>query len=96
MTSLADTVLPFIRTRADLHPWSTANANGREMHEAIDVLAGARAITDPAEFHAIVHAALASAVNVIARADDSPGIIASPSTTATSTASSAPRPATVA
>jgi hypothetical protein len=45
------------------------------MHGAIDVLEGERAITDPAEFYAVVHAALASAVKVIARADDSSGII---------------------
>ena len=75
MTSLADTVLPLIRTRADLHRWSAANAHGSEMHEAIDVLEAARSTTDPAEFHAVVHAALASAVKVIARADDSSGII---------------------
>ena len=75
MTSLADTVLPLIRTRADLHRWSAANAHGSEMHEAIDVLEAARATTDPAEFHAVVHAALASAVKVIARADDSSGIV---------------------
>ena len=75
MTSLADTVLPLIRTRADLHRWSTANAHGNDMHEAIDVLESARATTDPAEFYTVVHAALASAVKVIARADDSSGII---------------------
>ena len=75
MTSLADTVLPLIRTRADLHRWSAANAHGNDMHEAIDVLEAARATTDPAEFYTVVHAALASAVKVIARADDSSGII---------------------
>jgi hypothetical protein len=75
MTSLADTVLPLIRTRADLHRWSAANAHGNEMHEAIDVLEAARATTDPSEFYTVVHAAVASAVKVIARADDSSGII---------------------
>ena len=75
MTSLADTVLPLIRTRADLHRWSAANAHGNDMHEAIDVLEAARATTDPSEFYTVVHAALASAVKVIARADDSSGII---------------------
>ena len=75
MASLADIVLPSIRTRADLHRWSAANAHGGEMHNAIDALEAARATTDPAEFHAVVHAALTSAVKVIARADDSSGII---------------------
>ena len=75
MTSLADTVLPAIRTRADLHRRSAANAHGTAMHRAIDELETARATTDPADFYAVVHAALASAVKVIARADDSSGII---------------------
>lgn len=75
MGSLADRVLPVIRTRADLHRWSAANAHGIEMHAAIDVLEAARGGTDPAEFYTVVHAALASAVKVIARADDSSGII---------------------
>lgn len=75
MTSLADIVLPVIRTRADLSRWSAANAHGSDMHAAIDALEAARPSTDPAEFHAVVHAALASAVKVIARADDSRGII---------------------
>lgn len=75
MTSLADAVLPLIRTRADLHRWSAANAHGSEMHAAIDALEAARSATDPAEFYSVVHAALTSAVKVIARADDSSGII---------------------
>jgi hypothetical protein len=75
MTSLADAVLPLIRTRSDLSRWSAANAHGSDMHGAIDVLEGERSTTDPAEFYAVVHAALASAVKVIARADDSSGII---------------------
>lgn len=75
MTSLADTVLPLIRTRADLHRWSAANAHGSQMRAAIDMLDAAIATADPAELHAVVHAALASGVKVIARADDSSGII---------------------
>jgi len=75
MTSLADTVLPLIRTRADLHRWSAANARGSDMHGAIDVLEAARSTAAPTEFYTVVHAALASAVKVIARADDSSGII---------------------
>lgn len=75
VATLADIVLPFIRTRADLHRWSAANAHGSEMHRSIDALEAARATTDPAEFHSVVHAALTSAIKVIARADDSSGII---------------------
>lgn len=75
MVSLADAVLPLIRTRADLWRWSTANAHGRQMHEAVDILEAALPHTDPAESFAVTHKALASAVKVIARADDSSGII---------------------
>lgn len=45
------------------------------MHEAVDRLEAARSTVAAAEFYKIVHAALASAVKVIARADDSSGII---------------------
>lgn len=73
--SLADAVLPLIRTRADLHRWSTANAHGAQMNHAVDLLDEARATSDPAEVYDVTHRALASAVTVIARADDSSGII---------------------
>lgn len=36
MNRLTDTVLPLIRTRADLHRWATANGHGHQMHEALD------------------------------------------------------------
>jgi hypothetical protein len=75
MTSLADAVLPLVRTRADLHRRGNANAHGRQMHEAVQILRAAAAATDPAEFYSVTHKALASAVKVIARADDSSGII---------------------
>ena len=75
MTSLANAVLPLIRTRADLHRYSAANAHGRDMHEGVDVLEAAIATNDPAEIYAVTHQALASAIKVIARADDSAGII---------------------
>lgn len=75
MANLADAVLPLIRTRADLHRWSTANDHGRSMHEGIDLLESAAATADPAELYAVTHKALASALTVIARADDSSGII---------------------
>ena len=75
MSALAELVLPLIRTRADLHRWSSANAHGRQMHQAVDLLEAAVPTTDPAEVHAVVHKALSSAIKVIARADDSSGII---------------------
>ena len=75
MASLADAVLPLIRTRADLHRWSASNAHGRQMHEAVNVLEAAIPGTDPSKVYAVTHKALVSAVKVIARADDSSGII---------------------
>ena len=45
------------------------------MHEAVDILEAAIPTTDPAEVYAVIHKALASAIKVIARADDSIGII---------------------
>ena len=75
MTELADAVLPLIRTRADLHRWSTANIHGRQMHEAIDLLREAVSTDAPADVYTVTHKALASAIKVIARADDSSGII---------------------
>jgi hypothetical protein len=75
VTTLADAVLPLIRTRADLSRWSASNAHGRQMHEAVDNVEAAIATADPAEVYAVTHKALASAIKVIARADDSSGII---------------------
>lgn len=75
MTSLADAVLRLIRTRSDLYRYSAANAHGRDMHEAIDILEAAIPTTDPAEIYTVTHKALASSLKVIARADDSAGII---------------------
>lgn len=74
MTSLGETVLGMIRTRADLHSWSTANAHGRQMHEAVDLLRRAAA-DDTAGLLSIVEKAIASAVRVVLRADDSSGIL---------------------
>lgn len=45
------------------------------MHEAVDILDDAIPSTDPAEVYAGTHQALASAIKVIGRADDSSGII---------------------
>lgn len=75
MTTLADQVLPLIRTRADLHRWHAANAHGAQMHDAIDILEAALPETDPAEAFTVGQKALASALRVIAHADDSSGII---------------------
>lgn len=75
MSGLADAVLPLIRTRADLWRWGAANEHGRQMHEAVDVLEAAIPDADPVEVYAVTHKAVASAVKVIARADDSSGII---------------------
>ncbi|WP_174361950.1 DUF6880 family protein [Nocardia brevicatena] len=76
VSALADAVLPLIRTRTDLHRWSAANEHGRQMHEALDLLdAAAAAGDDPREVFAVTQKAIASAVKVIARADDSSGII---------------------
>lgn len=75
VNTLADAVLPLIRTRSDLHRYSAANAHGYDMHEAVDSLQAAIPTTDPAEIYAVTHKALASSLKVIARADDSSGII---------------------
>jgi hypothetical protein len=75
VNTLSDVVLPLIRTRADVHRWSAANAHGRQMHEGVDILEAALPTMDPAEVYAVTHKALASAIKVIARADDSSGII---------------------
>ncbi|WP_207219062.1 hypothetical protein [Pengzhenrongella frigida] len=69
--NLANAVLPLVRTRADLHRWGAANEHDRQMHEAVDILQAAIPSTDPSEAHAVTHKALASAITVIARADDS-------------------------
>lgn len=75
MTALADAVLPRIRTRAELYRWGAANAHGRQMHEAVDILERELPVGDPADVYDVTHRALASALKVIARADDSSGII---------------------
>ncbi|GAB3755974.1 hypothetical protein GCM10027599_20350 [Yimella radicis] len=75
VSTLADAVLPLIRTRSDLYRYSAANAHGRDMHEAVDILEAAIPTTEPAEIYSVTHRALASSLKVIARADDSSGII---------------------
>jgi len=75
VSGLADTVLPLIRTRADVYRWATANEHGQRMHAALDILEAALPTADPAEAYSVTHRALSSAITVIARADDSSGII---------------------
>ena len=74
-TGLAEQVLPLIRTRAELYRWRASNAHGAQMHEAVDILEASIASTDPKEVYAVTTKAIASAMKVIARADDSSGII---------------------
>lgn len=45
------------------------------MHAALDVLEAALPTADPAKAYSVTHKALGSAIKVIARADDSGGII---------------------
>lgn len=75
MTALADAVLPLIRTRADVWRWNVADAHGARMHEAAAILRQAAEDDDPAEVFVVTQRAIASALKVIMRADDSSGII---------------------
>lgn len=75
VSTLADAVLPLIRTRSDLYRYSAANRHGLVMHEAVDILEAAIPTGDPGEIYSVTHRALASSLKVIARADDSSGII---------------------
>ena len=68
MTTLADDVLPLMRSRAELHRWDAANAHGHDMHRGVDILEAAINTADQAEVYAVTHKALASACTVIARA----------------------------
>jgi hypothetical protein len=75
VTALANAVLPLIRTRADVWRWNIADAHGARMHEAVAILRQAAEDDDPAEVFAVTQRAIASALKVIMRADDSSGII---------------------
>lgn len=75
MGSLADQVLPLVRTRAELHRWSTANSYGRDVHEALGLLLDAARTQPAGDVLKVTERALASALRGIARADDSSGII---------------------
>lgn len=75
VSDLADAVLPLIRTRADLHRWSASNEHGWQMQQAVTILEQAAETEDPAEVFTVTQKAIASALKVIMRADDSSGII---------------------
>lgn len=75
MGSLADDVLPLVRTRTDLHRWSAANTYGHGVHQAVALLRQAAQTQPAAEVLSVTQRALASALKTIARADDSSGII---------------------
>jgi hypothetical protein len=75
MAELADAVLPLIRTRADDWRWNVADGHGVQMHAAVDRLESAVDSDDPAVVLDVTQRAIASAVKVILRADDSSGII---------------------
>lgn len=72
---LAEQVLPLIRTRAELYRWRASSAHGAQMHAAVDILEASMVSTDPTEVYLVTTKAIASAMKVIARADDSSGII---------------------
>lgn len=86
---LADAVLPLIRTnRRDLWRYSASNEQGSRMIDGASLLEVAVdspatlpdlgiQVPTPKETYAVAHKALASAIRVIGRADDSAGIIGS-------------------
>jgi hypothetical protein len=73
--TLADQILPLVRSRTDLHRWRAANAYGIQLHDAVTLLLDAAENEPPAEVLAVTQKAIASACKVIMRADDSSGII---------------------
>jgi hypothetical protein len=77
MTQLEDIVLPLIRTRSDVSRWNIANEHGEQMLEAIKVLEDAAVIEDPVDVYVVTHKALTAAIKIIAKSDDSSGIIGS-------------------
>ena len=73
--TLADHILPLVRTRTDLHRWRASNDYGFELHDAVTLLQDAAENEPPADVLAVTQKAIASACKVIMRADDSSGII---------------------
>lgn len=85
---LADLVLPLIRTGSrELWRYRASNEHGHQMHEGVDILETALEHPEliateygglepsPHDVYRVTQRALASAIRVIARADDSAGII---------------------
>jgi tetratricopeptide (TPR) repeat protein len=72
---LADAVLPLIKTRSEVWRWHAANAHGSQMHDGVDILEEALGVEDAKTVYDVTNRAIASAYKVIARADDSSGII---------------------
>lgn len=87
LLSLGEAVLPLIRSRSrDLWRYSAANEHGARMHEGVSLLEIAQenpaalaqygvGEPSPRDVYQVTHKALSSAIRVIARADDSAGII---------------------
>lgn len=73
--TLADQILPLVRTRTDVHRWRAANEYGVQLHDAVTLLQDAAENEPPAEVLTVTQKAIASACKVIMRADDSSGII---------------------
>lgn len=88
LITLADAVLPLIRTTSrELWRYSNAMRHGAQMRDGVAILE--LAVNDPAalpatleilaptpeETYRVVHKALASGIRIIARADDSSGVI---------------------
>ncbi|WP_309080674.1 DUF6880 family protein [Zhihengliuella sp.] len=76
MASLADVVLPRIRTRAHLSYYAAMD-HGFQMNDAIAALQAAHEdrTYDPVEVYNVTQRAIASALKVVLRADDSSGVI---------------------
>ncbi|MDR1212725.1 MAG: hypothetical protein LBK54_01260 [Propionibacteriaceae bacterium] len=72
---LADAVLPLIRTQSQVWRWNVANQHGARMHDGVDLLEAALGAEDPQVVFDVTKRAIASAYTIIARADDSSGII---------------------
>jgi hypothetical protein len=72
---LADAVLPMIRTQGEIWRWNVANRHGARMHDGVDLLEAALGTEDPQVVFDVTKRAIVSAYTVIARADDSSGII---------------------
>ncbi|WP_344885805.1 DUF6880 family protein [Zhihengliuella alba] len=76
MASLADVVLPLIRTRAHLSYYAAMD-HGFQMNDAAAALHAAHEdrTHDPVEVYNVTQRAIASALRVVLRADDSSGVI---------------------